>query len=554
MTPEQLDAEFPLGPDSLPQPGVPPGKVQKFTFSNSRIFPGTVRDYYVYAPAQYDPARPACVMVIQDGFAHITSERRWRIPTILDNLIHKGEIPVCIGIFVDPGAIPLSTPGVEPRNNRSFEYDSLSDRYARFLIEELLPEVALRYNLAPDGGSRLIMGGSSGGICAFNAAWHRPDAFQRVFSCVGSFTALRGGNGVAAQVRLAEPKPIRVFLESGNADMVVFAGSWWPANLDMLAALEYSGYEVNHAWAEHAGHNDYHCTSIFPDALRWLWKDYPRAIQAGVNSLQPVMRVLIPGEGWQPVPGNRGSAGCLAADAKGEIYFAGESDRCIFKIGVDGRVTAAAEGIDGIADLAFGPDGRLHACQPRLRRVVAFDDDGRMSVVLDGIDAQSLCIAANGNRYITDPVNRQIWLVTARGDRSVVDRGIAEPHYVRLTHDQSQLIVNDASGRMAYLFSLQPGGALAAGSPYFRLNVADESTDCSAGEIAPHVQGWTCFATGMGLQLALQNGLVAAIIPVPGSERPAGTVFGGTGFDELYVSCGNRIYRRKITTPQDLWC
>ncbi len=554
MTPEQLSAEFPLGPDSLPQPGVPPGKVEQFTFSNSRIFPGTVRDYYVYTPAPYDPARPACVMVIQDGFAHITSERRWRIPTILDNLIHQGDIPVCIGIFVDPGRIPLSTPGVGPRNNRSFEYDSLSDRYARFLIEEILPEVGRRHNLTGDGGSRLIMGGSSGAICAFNVAWQRPDAFQRVFSCVGSFTALRGGHNLASLVRLAEPKPIRVFLESGQADMIVFGGSWWPANLDMLAALEYSGYEVNHAWAEHAGHNDYHCTSVFPDALRWLWKDYPKPIPAGVNSLQPVMRVLIPGEDWHPVDGDYASAGCLAASAKGGVYFAGESDRCIFKIGTDGRVTAAADGIDGITDLAFGPDDKLHACQPRLRRVVAFGDDGRMSVAIEGIEAQSLCIAANGNRYVADQAGGQLWLVAAGGNRSVLDRTIAEPRCVRLTHDQSQLIVNDARGRMAHLFKIQPDGALAAGSPYFRLNLADESTDSGVGQIAPHPEGWTGFSTAMGLQLACSGGSVSAIIPAPGSERPAGLVFGGPGFDELYVSCGNKVYRRKILAPTEIWC
>ena len=139
MTPEELAAEFPLGPDSLPQPGVPQGRLEKFTWAMSRVFPGTMRDCWIYVPAQYDAAKPACVLVVQDGEAHWQPERRWRIPTILDNLIHQGAIPVTIGIFINPGVIPPSKPGAAERINRSFEYDSLGDRYARFVLEEILP-------------------------------------------------------------------------------------------------------------------------------------------------------------------------------------------------------------------------------------------------------------------------------------------------------------------------------------------------------------------------------------------------------------------------------
>ncbi len=185
-----------------------------------------------------------------------------------------------------------------------------------------LPEVGLHYNLARDAaGSRLLFGGSSGAACAFTAAWHRPDEFQRVLSIVGSYTALRGGHNLAPLVRLTEPKPLRIFLEGGAKDLDVFAGSWWTANVDMLAALEYSGYEVNHAWAEHAGHNDFHGTAILPDALRWIWKDHPQPIKAGVNSRQAVMKALIPGEDWQLVADGDESAGCLAANATGEVAF-----------------------------------------------------------------------------------------------------------------------------------------------------------------------------------------------------------------------------------------
>jgi enterochelin esterase-like enzyme len=552
VTPEQLNAEFPLGPDSLPQPGTPRGRVEKFSFSSSRIFPGTVRDYHVYVPAQYDPAIPACVMVVQDGYAHLRPERRWQIPTTLDNLIHQRAIPACIGIFLEPGRIPSASAGGIPRENRSFEYDSLSDRYARFVLEEILPEVGRGYNLKTDGASRLIMGGSSGAFCAFHVAWLRPDAFQRVFSAVGSYTALRGGNTMAGLVRITEPRPIRIFLESGHQDFVIFAGNWWTANQDMLAALEYSGYEVNHAWAEHGGHNDYHPTFVFPAALRWLWQDYPRPIRAGVNSQQPVMKVLIPGEDWRPVAGDYASAGNLAANAQGEVCFASESDRRIYRIAAGGRVEAIASGVDGVTDLAFGPDGRLHACQPRLRRIVAFDGAGRMSVGLDGIEAQSVGLAANGNCYVADSSHGQIWLVTARGDRTVVDRSVPAPRCVRLAPDQAQLIVDGACGRMAHLFRIGPDGALDAGAPFFRLNLPDEATDSGAGQIAPHARGWTCFATTLGLQLADAGGAVSAIISHPGSEKISGVAFGGPDQQELHVACGGRVYRRKILAPADL--
>jgi len=553
MNDEQLAAEFPLRPESRPQPGVPPGKVVKSNFADSRIFPGTVRDYYVYVPAAYDPATPACVMIVQDGLAHITQERRWQIPTVLDNLIHRREIPVCIGIFINPGVIPVSTPGAKPRNNRSFEYDSLSDRYARFLLEEILPEVGLHYNLARDAGSRLLMGGSSGAACAFTAAWHRPDEFQRVLSIVGSYTALRGGHNLAALVRLTEPKRLRIFLEGGAQDLVVFAGSWWTANLDMLAALEYSGYEVNHAWAEHAGHNDFHGPTIFPDALRWIWQDYPRPIKAGVNSRQAVMKALIPGEDWQMVADCDDSAGCLAANAIGEVAFIGETGSGIFRIGADGRVNAIAEGVPGVTDLIFAPTGALLACQPELRRIVAFDAAGRMSVHLDDIDAHSVAVAANGSRYVADLAGGRVWLVTAAGARSIVAREIGAPRCVRLTHDQGQLIVAADRGRMAFLFTIGTDGGLANGAPAFRLNLPDEASESGAVQVAAHAKGWTGFATSLGLQLASEDGSVAAIIPGPGPERITGVAFAGPDFRELSVTCGGKVYRRKIAAPENFW-
>src|SRR5688572_7063092 len=200
--------DYTLGPDSQVQPGVPRGAVTEHTWT-STIFPGTTRKYWVYVPKQYDAATPAAVMVFQDGANYIKEDGNWRVPIVFDNLIHKKEMPVTIGIFVDPGVVPASGPDAQPRFNRSFEYDSVTDRYARFLIEEILPEVGKQYHLATDGNSRAIGGASSGGIASFTVAWHRPDAFARVFSTIGTYVGLRGGHNYATLIRKFEPKPIR---------------------------------------------------------------------------------------------------------------------------------------------------------------------------------------------------------------------------------------------------------------------------------------------------------------------------------------------------------
>jgi enterochelin esterase-like enzyme len=184
--------DYKPGPDSQEQPGVPQGKITKHTWT-SKIFDGTVRDYWVYVPDQYDPQKPACVMVFQDGQAYVNKKGDFRVPIVFDNLIHKKEMPITIGIFINPGTFP-SSGSEKPRSNRSFEYDTLSDQYVNFLEKEILPEVSKEYQLRQDAAGRAICGISSGGICAFTAAWQRPDLFSKVLSHVGSFTNIRGGD------------------------------------------------------------------------------------------------------------------------------------------------------------------------------------------------------------------------------------------------------------------------------------------------------------------------------------------------------------------------
>lgn len=268
-----LTEEYALGPDSLGQPGVPEGKVTQYRWDASRVFPGTERDFWVYVPAQYDGTKPACVMVFQDGGGYVSDEGHSRVPTVFDNLIHQRAMPVTVGIFLNPGKFP-STAGNEPRSNRSFEYDTLSDQYATFLLEEILPHVGKQYQLTKDPRGRAICGISSGGICAFTVAWERPDEFSKVISYVGSFTNIRGGHNYPALIRKTEKKPIRVYLQDGENDLDNLHGHWPLANRQMDAALRFAKYDHQFEMGT-GGHNGKHGGAILPKMLRWIWRDYP---------------------------------------------------------------------------------------------------------------------------------------------------------------------------------------------------------------------------------------------------------------------------------------
>ena len=273
------DDQYVPGPDSKPQEGVPKGTITKYEWNDSKVFPGTHRNYWVYVPAQYDGTTPACVFVCQDGVSYAA-------PTVFDNLIAKKQMPVTIGIFISPGVFPPKPgePDKKPdgkpktKSNRSVEYDTLSDAYARFLLDEILPEVSKKYKLTDNPDGRAIAGGSSGGICAFTVAWQRPDAFRKVFSNVGSFTNIRGGNAYPDLVRKSDKKPIRVFQQDGANDLHNQFGSWPDANKAMAAALDEKGYDHQFVFGEGV-HSSRHATALFPDAMRWLWRDWPGVVK-----------------------------------------------------------------------------------------------------------------------------------------------------------------------------------------------------------------------------------------------------------------------------------
>jgi enterochelin esterase family protein len=266
--------DYKLGPDSEVHPDVPQGEMVKLVWE-SKVFPKTVRDVWIYVPAQYDGKEPACVMVFQDGVRFYADRKgQFRVPTVLDNLIHKKQLPVTIAIFIDPGSEDLKggKKGTPDFKNRSFEYDTLSNQYATFLEKEILPEVGKKYKLREDAAGRAICGISSGGICAFTVAWERPDLFSKVLSHVGSFTNIRGGDRYPGIIRKAPKMDIRVFLQDGSGDLDNAAGNWPLANQQMAAALKFKGYDYRFEFGDGA-HNGKHGGAILPDSLRWLWRE-----------------------------------------------------------------------------------------------------------------------------------------------------------------------------------------------------------------------------------------------------------------------------------------
>lgn len=519
--------DFPPHPDSVPNPAVPKGDLIPFDFASPHLFPGTTRSVTLYVPKQYDPARPACVFVNQDNV-------QWNAPVVFDNLIARGEIPVLVGVFVRPGVVRTADSRTAyDRLNRSYEYDGLGDGYARFLLEELLPAVETRstpdgrpIRLSHSGADRAIGGSSSGAIAAWTAAWERPDAFTRVFSNVGTYVGLRGGDTYATLVRKYEPKPLRVFLVDGANDLNIYAGDWWMANQTMERALTFAGYDVRHVWGE-GGHNQKHGAAAFPEAIRWLWKGWPAPVQPAAPTQNAALtELLIPGEEWQAVTGAAGKSSGVTADNRGEVHFPAES----------GRMT-------------FGPDGTRYTLGAH--RVLARDATGRETILAGDIAGHDLVAAHNGNLYVTEPSENpakdagKLWLLRPGHAPRAVDTGFRGISGVTLSPDQTLLYAADGRSHWVISYVIQPDGSLAYRQRFFWLHKADADDHSFADGLAVDRDGRLYVATRLGIQICDSAGRVNAILPLP-AGRVTSLTFGGPAFDTLYAACGDRIFRRKL--------
>jgi enterochelin esterase family protein len=279
-----------LGPDSLPQEGVPRGEIRGPFTLPSEAYPGTQHTYWIYVPAQYDAAKPAHLMIFNDGHAFMNPEGDVRAQNVMDNLIFRWEIPVMIAVFINPGRTPdqpepTAKEWGDRTTNRPAEYNSLDDRYARVIVDELLPALRNEFKISGNPDHRGIGGASSGAIAAFTVAWHRPNEFRKVLSFVGSFTNLRGGHVYPELIRKSERKPIRVFLQGGRNDNrgVRRDGTydptrdWFLQNVRLKDALTEMGYDVNYTWGI-GRHGQKQGGAIMPEMMRWLWRDRPVSV------------------------------------------------------------------------------------------------------------------------------------------------------------------------------------------------------------------------------------------------------------------------------------
>ncbi len=281
------DGAYSLGPDSLARDEVAKGTVRGPSTLPSEAYPGTQHTYWVYVPAQYDPSTAASLMIFNDGQAYMNMEGDLRTPNVLDNLIHRREIPVMLAVFINPGRRP-DQPEPTPKEwgdrttNRPTEYNALDDKYARVIVDELMPALYKEYTISKDPERHGIGGASSGAIAAFTVAWQRPDHFRKVLSMIGSFVNLRGGHAYADIVRTSDKKPIRIYLQDGRNDNrgVGREGKynqerdWFFQNVRLMQALTDKGYDVNYQWGI-GRHSQKHGGAIFPDMMRWLWRDHP---------------------------------------------------------------------------------------------------------------------------------------------------------------------------------------------------------------------------------------------------------------------------------------
>ena len=544
-----------------PPSDIPKGEVAKYVFDQSKVYPGTTRDYWIYIPKQYDPAKPACVYINQDGL-------QYNAPSVFDKLIQSKDMPVTIGIFIMHGRVKALSGDALDRFNRSYEYDGLGDEYSRFILDEMLPEVEKKksadgraIHLSTEGNDRCIAGASSGAICAFNAAWERPDAFRRVFSAIGTYVGIRGANNFPTLIRKYEPKPIRVYLQDGSSDQNIYAGDWWMANQEMERAMIFAGYEVAHTWGTD-GHNGKQATEIFPEAMKWIWKDWPAPIKAGAGSPQ-LKDILIPGEEWKIAAEGYKSAYSTAVNAKGEVFFnvsrlfppANQPNNHTCKIALDGKVTVFLEGSGNGDGQAFGPDGRLFAFAGGAEKIVAYDADGKSTPIAstpiaDGFRTKDLVVRHDGSIYMTQPDWRgidpsKVWYISAKGEKKLIDTGLKFSSGITFSPDQSLLYVADKKSHWVYSYQVQPDGSLAHKQRYYWLHVPDSADESGAEGMRVDRDGRLYVATSLGIQVCDQAGRVNCIIPTP-NGKVADLCFGGENFDTLFAACGDKVYMRKL--------
>lgn len=543
--------DFPLGPDAQEQADVPKGTVSEATWNESKIFPGTQRKYWIYLPPAFAADQDYPLIVFQDGGGVVNKTGQWRAPTVLDNLIHQKAIPAMVGLFIDPGNVPASTAGGTGLSTRSFEYDTADDTYVRFLLEEMLPLVAKQARISAKPEYRAIAGVSSGGICAFTAAWFRPDAFRKVITGIGSFTNIRGGTWYPSAIRKTERKPLRIFLQEGEKDLDNVHGNWPIANHDLVAALTFAGYDIKTAWTD-SGHNGKQMGSLLPDALRWIWRaEGPApAPVAEVPQDLTLSGLLIDGQDWHVVVKDGKFVDALCNDADGNAYYSElGAGTGLFKIAPDGSVTPFKPELTGISGMKFGADGRIYACHNREKRVIAVAPDGKVEVLATDIGCNDLAVTHDGRVYVTETGKKQVVLIEGGAGMwktRVVDTGIPAPNGLALSPDQGMLVVSDYSGNAAWAFRVEANGDLSAKLPVLPYRAF-------GGRVEGKGDGMTCdtrrrwyIGSQTGVQVYDPNGRPTGLVLSPTGAAITSCTLSGPDLGWLYVAVKGEIWRRKV--------
>ena len=501
------------------------GEVLTFAITDSQFYPGTEREILVYVPKQYRSNQPACLLVCMDGILYDAT-------TVMDNLIASGEMPVTIGVFVNPGVVYDENREVV-RYNRCKEFDSTDDTFARFLEEEVLPRVegmktenGKVIRLSDDANDRAITGASSGGIAAFTAAWNRPDLFSRVYTTVGTFVAMRGGHEYPAIVRKTEPKPLRIYMQDGWYDVwnPIF-GEWFEYNMLMESAFNFAGYEVFHKW-DRGNHSIKYGTLAFPDAMRWLWKGYPAAVQKGWSNNGMLQTILLEDEDWQELDLPVAVESALFATQDNGVLFS--SKQYIYKVSVNGECERLARLKNDETLLGDGLTARGHAL---------YKDGEKLADKLYGL--QSVVELASG-KYLAlcqgAESTQNVWVVNQGVGALAVSPDerfcvTAEQH----THHLISTIISQ-QGKMLY------------SEPFYYLHDLSNGTQHTPGNMAFDTHGNLYVATEMGVQVADHNGRVRAILSLPAGAVQSLAFCG----KYLYVLCGNRLFVRKMNAEGHL--
>jgi enterochelin esterase family protein len=497
-------------------------------------------------------------MVFQDGIGFMGTNASWRVPIVFDNLIAAHDMPVTVAIFLNPGMRG-------EQSNRSFEYDSLGDAYARFLIDEVLPFVTNKYSVAitADPEMRAVCGSSSGGICSFTVSWERPDQFQKVLSFIGSFTNIRGGHNYPALIRKTERKPIRVFLQDGSNDLNNLFGDWPLANQTMASALRFAGYDHKFVLGD-GSHNGRHGGSILPDALRWLWRarePLPAPLTRDNLKGDDALVKLVPRDsGWELVMDGLGFTDAACSDVDGNFYFSDLRAAKLYRV-ADGKAAVWFEGNPKISGMKFGPDGRLYAAsqgsvggsKDEKKTIVAIEPDSKnVTVIATDVTPNDLVVSKAGWVYFTDTAAGTVIMCPTQTQRMprprVAAGGLNKPNGIGLSPNGRFLLVSEYGGTNVWSFMLNDDGTPSAGERFMDLRAPVNRSESGGDGMTVDQDGRAFVTSFAGIQVFDPTGRLSGVLTRPSDKAAVSVAFAGPDLSWLYACVSDKVFRRKTLT------